>query len=565
MKRRSPDRTGGKPAEPVAPDGKIVDPTSDLLRQITGVEDKIPWVPLGLVVIFLLWLPVLWPLTGHTVRPQETAWVEQVLSGYEQGKSSGSAFSRALTEATWEWQGIDIESGELTPTQRLAARLPSLGAALAGLVIFYFLARIVVGPAAGLLSVCLLAIAAPWIRASTSAIPLLLGEMFVLLGATWALSLQGRHREVQLAGVTATRVGVAGLFLGFGLLLAPAGIATFLTTLLIWLLLGLRRSSSGATTLPVRRPGEIAFFAVFGTIVLIVATAAVAWVAERFLAHSSSGPSFLLPPSASPELWVDVYRTLLSPGPATDLLLVFSILVVVVVRGMEWTAGRPWQAAGLLPWLFLVGWVFTVRADRPNTVDVPITLPALFILGLGWLLLRGLRPGVVRRQEYTFLVTWVLMGALLVPVVGGGHQHAPLLAATVVLLPPMVLVAGRGARALWENESTVIARVSVLVIAYAPVLIFLFQAVAVLMEGGAFRDPTMPPSGPIGLAGVKVRELLPAVVLGAAFLGILSEMITVRPDVVAVGTDPRRRRSSRRGRRGGSRRGGRRRGGGRSR
>lgn len=546
--------------------GRIVDPTSDLLRQITGVESRIPWIPLGIAILFLLWLPGLWPLTTEPMRPHETAWVQQVLSEYG-GDSSGSKFSRVLSEATWTWQGAEIESADLTPPQRLAARLPAMGASLAGLIVFYFLARMIVGQAAALLAGCLLAIAAPWVRGATSAMPLLVGEVFVLFGVSWALTLQGRHREVQLAGVTATRIGIAGLFLGFGLLLAPAGVATFLTTLLVWLMLGLRRSSSGATTLPVGQPREIAFFAVAGTLFLAGATGLVAWGAERFLAGSPAGPSFLLPPSAPVDLWVDVYRRLLSPGPATDLLIVASIVVVGGVRSAEFFAGRPWQAAGLLPWAFLVAWVFTIRADLPVRLDVPMTLPALFVLGFGWMLLRGLRPGVIRRQEYTFLVTWVLMGALLVPVVGGEHAHAPVLASMVVLLPPMALVAGRGARALWESEDGLIARLSILVIAYAPILIYLTQAVIALASGDAF-DPDVVMTSPLNLASTKVNQLLPTLVLCAAFLGILSELVTVRPDVVPAGEDSRRRRPVRRGRRpagGGRRPGGNRRRGGRGR
>jgi hypothetical protein len=131
----------------------------------------------------------------------------------------------------------------------------------------------------------------------------------------------------------------------------------------------------------------------------------------------------------------------------------------------------------------------------------------------------------------------------------------------------MALVAGRGARALWESEDGLIARLSILVIAYAPILIYLTQAVIALASGDAF-DPDVVMTSPLGRASTKVNQLLPTLVLCAAFLGILSELVTVRPDVVPAGDDSRRRRPVRRGRRpagGGRRPGGNRRRGGRGR
>lgn len=544
--------------EKVATPPGVVDPTGDLLRQITGVESKVPWIPLGIAVICILWLPGIFRLDSTAVRPAEVAWVAETLAS--PGANPGrSLFSREFTRATWEWQGAEITSEDLTPPQRTLARLPSLAAGLAALIVFFFLSRLVIGNAAALLAATLLAVATPWVRAGTSISVLMLGEMFVLFGVTWAVTLQTRHREVQLAGVTATRVGFAGIFLGIGLLLAPAGIATIFTTLLIWLLLGLRRSSSDATTLPVGRPSEITFFAIVGTILLLGGTAFTAWGVERLLGGGVVTFASALPPAANPDLWVDVYRRLLSPGPTTDVLLALTITIVGTVRAAEWHAGRPWQAAGLLPWLFLVLWVLAVQRDGVSfgTLDVPLTVPPLFVLGGAWLVLRGLRPGVIRRQEYTFLVTWVLMGALLVPLVSGGHPHDPVMAASVALLPPMLMIVGRGARALWEAEKHWIARVSVLIIAYVPVVVFLLLALDQVAVSGL-------PS--VGRAGLELQGQLPWVVLGAAGLGMIAEIVTVRPDRVfsvphGLRGGPGR---SRRGRRGsGGRRGGR--SGGRSR
>lgn len=519
-----------------------------LLRQISGVESRVPWTALGIALLCLLWLPGLARLGSEPVRPAETAWVQEALTPWE-AKSDVSAFSRQLTLATWAWQGAEIESATLTPTQRLATRLPSLAAGLAALLVFYLLARLIVGDAAALLAASLLAVTAPWVQAGSSALPLMLGEMLVLMGVVWALSLQSRHREVELAGVNAIRIGVAGVFLGLGLLMTPAGIATFATTLLVWLLLGIRRSDSNATTLPVGRPAATAALAFLGAGGLLVGATVSMWAAEFYLGGAPLGLFHLLPTSSSPELWADVYRKLLSPGPMGDLLMGTAVLVVAVVRAIEWAAGRPWRAAGLLPWLFVGLWIFAVRSDQltTGTLDVPMTVPPLFVLGAGWLVLRGLRPGVVRRQEYTFLLIWVLMGTLLIPVVGGARPHAALLAACLVLLPALVLVAARGARALWETEDGVLARAGILVIAYAPVLVFLLHAIDHILAAGV-------PG--VGAAANALDGTMPWIVLGAALLGIVSVFTTVRPDKVVVRRGTRRRGEAS-GRRPHRRRGGR--------
>ncbi|MBZ0266931.1 hypothetical protein K8I85_02145, partial [bacterium] len=494
--------------------GRVVDPTSVLLRQITGVESHVPWIPLGIALLVLLWLPGLTKLTTDALRPAEQAWVQEVL---EPGQGRGvSAFAKELAQATWAWQGAEIETAELTPPQRIAARVPSYATGLVAVLVFYFLARLVVGDAAALLSACLLATSAPWARAGTSAHPLIVGEMFVLFGVFWALTIQARHREVGVAPVNAMRVGGAGIFLGVGMLLAPSTVATFATTLVVWLMLGLRRSSSRATTLPVGHPGRITALVVLGLAGLFAAAAISMGLAERFLGGATGFPG-LLRASSSPELWADVYDTLLSPGRNCNHLILAALAVIAAVRGIEWTAGRPWQAAGLLPWVFLGLWVFAYRADvglgaGADRLEL-LTVPPLFVLGTGWLVLRGLRPGVVRRQEYTFLVVWVLVGTLLIPFVGSSLPDAATRAA-VVALPPLLLVAGRGARALWESGDSALAKIAVFVIAYVPVLLFVVVAVdRVLVERVGWI---------VSLSNGLYRAL-PWIVLCGVGVGILSE------------------------------------------
>lgn len=521
--------------------GRVVDPTSQLLRQITGVESKVPWIPLGIALLVLLWLPGLNKLTTDALRPAESTWVQQVL---QPGPALGvSAFAKQLAQATWTWQGQEVTSPELTAPQRIAARVPSYFTGLVAVLVFYFLARLVVGDAAALLAACLLATSPPWARAGTSALPVITGEMFVLFGVLWVLTIQARHREVGVAPVNAMRVGGAGVFLGIGMLLAPSTVATFATTLLVWLMLGLRRTSSRATTLPVGHPGRLTALVVLGLTGLFVAAAVSMGLAERFLGGAAGFPA-LLRASSSVSLWPEVHEVLLSPGRNCNHLILASAAVIAAVRGIEWTAGRPWQAAGLLPWVFLGLWVFAFRADTDGAtaLDMRLTVPPFFVLGAGWLVLRGLRPGVVRRQEYTFLVVWVLIGTLLIPFVGSSLPDAAT-RASVVALPPLLLVAGRGARALWEAGDSALGKLAVFVIAYVPVLAFVVAAIVnVLQEPAAWI---------VAMQG-GLQTSLPWVVLAGVGTGVLAEIVAVRPDHAA--SAPVETGHHGRGRRGSSRR-----------
>ncbi|MFN8177871.1 MAG: hypothetical protein U0167_08085 [bacterium] len=527
----------------------VVDPTNRLLGEVAG-ESRFPWIPVGIVALSLLWLASTPKLVLEPMRPAEIGWIAEAMHPSET-TTKASALAHALTRATWDWQGVELDSARpLTPRERLAVRLPAAAAGFASLLVFFLLGRLVIGDGASLLAVCLLAIAAPWISAETSALPLLVGEMMVLLGVTWAIALHGRHREVSLVASTTLRIGVAGLFLGIGLLLAPATFAAFVTTLLLWFVLGLRRSSSDATTLPVERPRHIVLLAVIGTGVLVGATVLVSFVAEQLAGGSSTIANPLpilstLVPEAS--VWRDVHRTLLSPGPRTDLLLLVTLGVIAIVRVLEKSAGVPWKAAGLLPWVYLGLHFYFAQQDAADVVGtspfaMPITVGPLLVLGLGWTVLRGLRPGRTRRQEYGFALTWFVVSVLLAPFVPGGHPHDPLLAACVALLPPGLLIAARGARALWEAEGGPLGRAAIIAVAYLPVALFAGNAAAGLLRGAA----------PLDVALGRIQDVLPQVLLGVVALGVLSQLLTVRPDTHLVLPEPERHHG-RRGRRGGRR------------
>jgi hypothetical protein len=522
----------------------VVDPTNELLEQLSNLESRIPWIPLGLSLLVLLWIPSLTRLASEDLHPAEAAWLQEVIDPPEEA-GGGSAFSRHLTRVAWErWPGTTTLPVDFDAGQRRALRIPAALGYIAGIVVFYVLSRLVVGNAGGLLAATLLTISAPWVRAGTSALPLILGETLILVGVLSALVLQARHREVEVAGATAKHIGIAGIFLGVGLLLAPAGVATFLTILLIWFFLAIRRSSSEATTLPVEHPRQTVFFAVFGTIVLVGASAVTAWGVERIAGGSGVPFASLLVPMLDEgiEIWRDLFRGILSPGPATDLVVFFAIPLIVVVRVLEWSDGRPWRAGGLLPWIFLGLYFSALRGEHgaSQALQVPVTVPPLFVLGLGWIVLRGLRPGRTRRQEYTFLITWLAAGLALIPFVPGGTPHDPLLAGTVTLLPAVILIAGRAGRALWEAEETPLARIGILIIVYLPIVLFGVAAIA--------------GSGPLQTAADALQDHIFGILLGAVALGVISEMIHVRPDVAPAIPSASSRRRFRRGRPRGDRR-----------
>jgi hypothetical protein len=585
--------SGGDASDDEEPRPLLVDPTNELLRQITHVESRIPWLLVGILLLLALWWPILPGLTGgwdgtpgavsgwNGAPPgPEEVWVERTL-GDSPLAPHESAAVRLFCRTVWGWLGVD-EGGaaDLGPAGRRATRIPSAIVSLVALFVLFSLARGVAGNAAGLLAVCFAAISVPWMRAGSTAIPMMIGEALALAGVARAVRLQARHREVEVPGVSATRIGGAGLLLGLGILFEPANLATLLATVLVWLFLALRRTSSKLTTLPVKSPAETAFFAVTGAIVMVGCALAVGWVAER-LAGGHGFPylaAFRADVAAGREIWQAIWRHLFSPSTATDHLLFLSIPVIALIRFAEWWAGKPWRAAGLLPWVYLAlymlgylrGW------SDPSVLVVPLTVQPLFVLGVGWLVLRGLRPGRPRRQESSFLLVWLGMVLAMVPVLPSIHIDNARLAAFIGVLPPVLIVAGRAGRALWVANRQILSRIAILLFLYVPVVVWAVGA----------RGAWAPPDSALGeLAGTAI-DRLPLLVLGTIVLAILAELVGVRPDTtpraVRVGgersggrptgsrrggrSDSRGRggRSSRRGRGGssgeGSRRGGRSRG-----
>lgn len=549
---RQPD--GAPDSEPSSEESRpaVVDPTQVLLGRISGVESRVPWAPLGIALLVALWLPLLPRLAAEDVRPVERTWVAQVVQ--RPGAPAGaSAFARTLSRSAWDRLGVDVRDSTLQrPEERWALRAPAAAASLAGLVVFFFLARLVVGWAGALLAVSLLAVCEPWSQSGASATPRILGEMLVLVGVIWVLKLQARHREVGVAPSTAVNVGFAGLFLGLAVVLTPAAFATAAATLAVWFSVALRRSRTEATTLPVASPRHAAAIAVAGTVLLAATSVAALWGAER-LAGGAGIPELLANGDAlarGADLWTRLYRGMLSPGPVTDWLLAVTLALVLLVRGAEWRSGRQWQTAGLGPWVFLGLWAWALQRDPAAfaRLDVPVSVPPLFVLGLAWLFLRGLQAGRFRRQEYTFVLVWLGAGVLFVPFVPGSAPDDSWIAAAVTLLPPVLILAGRAVRALWESKATPVARAGVLAFAFLPVAVALAASTAGL-AGDAPRGAVEDASAAWGWA----------VLLGGVTLGFGSEIATVRPDrAEARNRVSRRRPGPRRGRprRSGARRGG---------
>lgn len=548
---RRPEAEPGAGEAPAEEPFVVVDPTHVLLGRITGVESRVPWPLLGVVLLVVLSLPLIPRLTSDPVRQVEKTWVDQVLQT-PGAPAGGSAFARTLSRTAWDRMHVDVQRSPLeSPRERAALRAPAAVASLAGLIVFFFLARLVVGWGGALLAASLLAVCEPWARSATSATPRVLGEMLVLIGVIWALNLQSRHREVGIARSTAVNVGFAGLFLGLAVVLTPAAFATAAATLVVWFSVALRRSRTEATTLPVASPGRTAAIAVGGTLLLLLTSLAAVWGAER-LAGGAGIPELLATGGApwhGAELWTRLYRRLLSPDAFTDWLMATTLGVVVLVRLAERSSGRQWQAAGLAPWAFLGLWVFALQRDPAAfaRLEVPVTAPPLFVLGLAWLLLRGLRTGRFRRQEYTFVLVWLGAGVLLVPLVPGSAPDDSWIAAAVTLLPPVLILVGRAVRALWESEETDAARAGILVYSFLPVAVALAAAVAGLAGTAARRSVE-------GAAGAWMWVVLAV----AVALGVGSELVTVRPDRPTSPPQVRRRRSG--PRRGRSRRGSERRG-----
>jgi hypothetical protein len=450
----------------------------------------------------------------------------------------------------WNWVALGVLAvlsvpGLLRPGAE-AVEPRAVAVSFAASFAFFLLARHVAGPAGALLASALLCACAPWARAGGLALPLVAGVGVALLGVWWALRLQARHREVGIAGLSAVRIGVTGLLLGLAVRLAPALLATFVAVLLTWLSVGIRRSSGEATTLPVDRR-QVVGFSLAGALVLLLGFVVAMWAAER-LAGGAPWPPLLAAGhfvAPSTQLWLEMLRRLLSPSPATDLVLAAACVLIAAVFVLERTGGRPWTTAGIAPWLLLGLYVVAAEADPAarGTIDVPLSLPPLVIAGVGWCVLRGLRPGRIRRQEYTFALVWLVCSVALVPLVPIGHTPGAALAASVALLPVLLLFAGRAARALWESEEHPLARAAVMLFGWSPVAAFLLA-----------------PLGP------SVTRWLPAVLVAAAGLGLLAEVVSVRPEPPPPAPVLQRqgpRLGQRRGRGGRGGRGGRHRGGSR--
>jgi hypothetical protein len=517
----------------------VTDPTSELLRQITRVESRIPWNLVGILVVAALWLPTLplllgpWdgvvgtspPRAGVAPSP-ERSWVERTLEDAPRIETESALVRRATREA-WNALGVEAPPGPRDEAARRLLRAPSAAFSLLGLVVLFLLARAIAGNAAGLLAASLAAIAVPWIRAGTSALPLMVGETLTLAGIARAVAVQARHREVEVPGISARRIGGAGIVLGFGLLFAPANFAPVLAVLIVWLFLALRRTSSERTTLPVSSPGETAFFAIAGAVVMVGALVLVGWGAER-LAGGNAFPflaGFGGDVAGSREIYRAIHgaiwRGLFSPSVATDRLIYVAVAVIAVLRFLEWSAGKPWRAAGLFPWLFFALYVLTfVRGQAdPSVLVVPLTVPPLFVLGVGWLVLRGLRPGRAHRQEYSFLLVWLGLVLATVPLIPATHVDDPKLAAFLTLLPPVVIVAGRAGRAMWESDEQALARVAVFLLLYLPIASWIASEVGADFPGTRFAA-----------LAESFSQRLPVIVLGTIVLGVLSELIGVRPD-----------------------------------
>ncbi len=535
----------------------VVDPTQRLLEQVPGFESRFPWVLIGLLAILLLWLPSAFDLDREfSTTLRESEWIADALST-EDGQGLGSAFARAVTRLTVRLEegptGYAPEVGASGAALRRAVRLPSVIASILGLLVFFALARLIVRDAAGLVAAVLLAASTTWLALAANAYPLLVGETLMLAGVAWGIALLDRHHEVSVAGRTALKIGLGGFLFGIALVVAPATFPTFLTALIVWLSLGIHRAH--ATILPVENPRRIVGISILGSLFLLVVTFAVAALLEQVL-HGQDFELFLAgraAPGLGIELWGHVYRTLLSPGPATDQLVVFVILVVLVIRFLEWWRGHPWRAGGLLPWAFQVLFVLALgrEASREPGLQVPLSVPPLFLLGLGWLYLRGLVPGRVHRQEYTFLLVWIGIGALLLPLLTRLEPLLPKHAAVLTVLPGMLLVAGRGARALWQAETTPLARIGVLVFVFLSPLVVLLEGFANL--GGAAAG--------LSRTAAVLGNASPVILAIAAGLGALSVLVTVRPDVGAAAepsANGRRRRPTHRRRGNGNRRGARR-------
>jgi hypothetical protein len=273
----------------------------------------------------------------------------------------------------------------------------------------------------------------------------------------------------------------------------------------------------------------------------VVTICALAWVAS-----DSTREIFrsFLPPGYAANSWRELYRWIVSPMLETDLLVAAAFTLVTIIALVEWFAGTHWGAAGMLPWIYLL--LFVLLAGNPET-RIPLSIPPLLVLGLGWLALRGFSPARVRRQEYTFLLVWLAAGYVLFPIARAIDAHLTgemgpetLASVSLTVLPMVLLVAARAARAFWETERSILARTGILAFTCLPVVAGLAELIA--------KSPVRFP-GTAGLA-IHLQRSMPIALGIAASLGALSVLLSVRPDQIPVrpppgGRDHRRRRRHR--------------------
>jgi hypothetical protein len=485
----------------------------------------------------------------------------------EDASSDASMEPSARVESRWPWGILGV--GVILLLTLLLLWIPSALAQGSGafrdsanivapllLLVYFALGRRMIGNAAAIVAAALLAISTPFVDATLGRHPILFAETLALAGIAWLIGIEAKHREVGLTGGSALEASVAGVLFGASLTIHPATFSTALAAIVLWLSLGLRRSR--ATTLPSRSPSSSIAWGIFGCIAIGLAGVATILALAAWTGTPVSFPATLSWSSTPEPIWKDAYRWMVSPFRVTDVLVIAAIVIVALIVSVESWTGSSWRGAGLLPWIYLLLYVL-VGADSPfgfasapiHSSRLPAPIPPLFVLGLGWLVLRGLSPGRVRRQEYTFLLVWLALAALLYPhavaseaAASGRTETEALSVAALTILPMVVLVAARAARAFWETERGMLARVGILAFVCLPVITAMSSSVSNLRR-----------TGESATFAIALDRWLPLALGVAASLGALSVLITVRPDPSIEASSAEERRPRFRGHR--RRRGGR--------
>jgi hypothetical protein len=520
----------------------------EVAPQLARVESKLPWMIVGPIVILALWLPTSLDLGSRPPSEREAPWIPGLAAaGVQDAGYTAVSLPRVVNGVAMSYLTSKQDLAEADASHRNlgAARRISNIAALCFLLVFFLLGRRVVGNAAALVAASLLAVTGPFIEASRSAHPLLLAEALALAGVAWMIGIEARHREVGFNIPSALEISIAGIFFGASLSMHPATFPTVVAAFFLWLFLGMHRSR--ATTLPSLRPEASVKCAWVGAGALAALTLGTI-VFLSFVSGDSPRQIFgsIVPSGYVADSWRELYRWVVSPMLETDFLVAAAFLLVAIIALMEWFAGTHWGAAGLLPWIYLL--LFVLMTGNPET-RIPLSIPPLLVLGLGWLALRGFSPARIRRQEYTFLLVWLAAGFLLFPTaraidarLTGEMGHETLASVSLTVLPMVLLIAARAARAFWETERGILARIGILAFACLPVLAGFTELIA--------KSPARVP-GTAGLA-IHLQRSMPIALGVAASLGALSVLLAVRPDQIPVtapasarGRDHRRRRRHR--------------------